>query len=676
MIIPPSLPHNLVWYAAALVLMLAAVSPARGQISLQQINPQTEVGDVDFKGNSTFTEDRLKQQIATRDPDFLSRIQFWKERQYPFRPIELQKDVVRLRNFYHRHGFLHPDIDYLVEHNQAKNTVHVVFTINQGPPLLVQDVNIVGPDSTRAAFYQFPEQQRQEWIDVRDRVLQRIGARFETNHLLAVRRELLTWLQNEGYAFAQVETDTNIVHFHPPDEPSGQPDFVDISVQVDTGPLSYLSDIQVTGNNAVASSVIRKAIPLDIGDRFSQQALNVAQRQLFSLNLFRMALVDVPDQPRDSTVTVRIRIQEADPRYLSAQTGYSLSRGVDLEGQWQHRNFLGNARSLIVSSSWSTGLAAFQRSNLIIPNRFRIGASLRQPFLFTPRLSAVIAPFYERREEQAFALQQYGLNSTLIYDFYRFRTLSFQHTITRTAPLVSTVDPGTAFFSRSVISANAQLGRANDYLNPSDGFLIQPFVELSDDLIVSDLHYVKVGIENSFYDTVTENVGIATRLFAGRLWPYGPSADQGDPLVRERFSDIRFYAGGSYDVRGWHSQLLGPKVIDTTASPNRFVPLGGRAKIFANFELRLPFPFLGSDWGTTTFVDAGYIGRQGLQVDPGAYQYGAGAGIRYTTPIGPLRLDVAFKLNPTELDIRPPDPVAEPSFWRRTVVYFSIGNPF
>lgn len=656
--------------------ILVGPDRASGQQPLRQINPQTQVRKIDFKGNDIFSDDHLQAQIASGAPGVLNRLQFWKETSFPLRPIELQKDVARLRNFYNRHGFLHPSIDYLIEHDQEANTVHIVFTIRPGPPLFVQDITIVGPDSAEAAYYQFPADRREAWINARDRVLQRIGDRFETNALVAVRSELQTWLQNQGYAFAEITTDTTITHRHPAGQVEEALDFVDITVRVDAGPPGRISDIAITGNQSVSRRVILNSIPLRVGNPFSQQALAVSQRQLFSLNLFRMALVDVPEQPRDSTVAVRIRIQEADTRYLSAQSGYSLSRGIDVEGQWQHRNFLGNARSLTISSAWSTGLAAMQRSDFIIPSRFRIGVSLRQPALFDPQLSGVIAPFYEQRQEQAYALEQFGLNSTLIYNFYRFRTLSLQHIFTRTAPLTSITLPESRFFNRSVVNVNGRFGRANDYLNPTDGFLIQPFLELSDRSIGSSLQYAKIGLENSYYVMLTQRVGIATRFFAGRLWPRGSSADQDDPVVRERFSDIRFYGGGSDDVRGWHNQLLGPKRIDTTSTTNRYVPLGGLGKLFANVELRLPMPFLGSEWGTTMFTDAGYIGTDGLSLDPTKYKYGAGAGIRYATPIGPLRFDVAFKLNPSPLDVRPPIPGEGPSSWRRIAFYFSIGNPF
>lgn len=644
----------------------------RGQEAPIQVTPETEVENISFAGNPVFAASRLQENIATSGPSFLNRLMFWQDRFYPFDPIELEKDKIRLERFYRRHGFLHPQIEYAVELDRDDNSIDAVFTIEPGPPLLIQDVTFVGADSTRPAREEFPARKQEEWENTRDQLLDEIGGRFESSVLVSLETELQRWLQNAGYPFARVTTDTSIVHRHT--DETDVDDVVYIHVQVEPGPLAQITEFDIQGNTSLDRASILRNVPVEIGEQFSQEALAAAQHQLFSLNLFRMALVDVPPQPRDSTVTVRIRLQEAEPRYVSAQTGYSLAQGIDLEGQWRHRNFMGEARNLIISANWSTGLGAFQRLDVVVPNHIRFGTSLRQPYLFIPRLSAVVSMYYDRREQQAFALQQYGLNTTFIYDFYRFRTLSLEHTFSRAAPLETALLPAGRFFNRSAVTLSGRFGQANDYINPNDGFLIEPFVEVSDQMIGSALEYTKLGIEGSVYEMVSETVGVASRLFVGRLFPYGTSADQDDPVTRARFSSIRFYAGGANDVRGWHNQLLGPKQVDQDTS--QYTPLGGRAKFLANFEVRLPFPFLGNNWGTTTFIDAGYIGTEGFQLDPTAYRYGAGGGIRYATAVGPLRFDVAYKLNPSSLDVRPPRPGAEPSFWRRVVFYFTIGNPF
>lgn len=667
--------------AALLVLLSWALTlPALGQNNLHLINARTEVSNVSFKGHQTFSADLLTEQIATKAPAFFDRLRFWQDQYYPLQPLELQKDVVRLRRFYQQRGFLHPGVDYVVSYDSTDNTAHVLFTINRGAPLITQAVTFLGSDSTRAAFYQFPPEQREAWVQFRRTITERIGGRFQSFHLVEIENEIQRWLQNQGYAFAQVQIDTSVTHLHTTSDDAEFNDYVDITIQVDAGPLAYITRVNMVGNESLSREVLLKAIPFEIGDRFSQQTLTTTQQQLFSLNLFRMVLVDIPPQPRDSSVTVRLRFQEAKPRYVSAETGYSLSRGIDLEAQWRHRNFLGNARTFTAAAHWSTGLGSIRRPDLIVPNRWRLSLSLRQPYLFVSKLSGLVSPFIERRQEQAFSFRQIGINSTLIYNFYQFRTLSAQHTLSRARPLGTSngLPPGEDFYNKSILNISGQFGKTDNYLNPSNGFLLQPFAEIAGQVLASDVNYIKTGIDASLYDIITRKLGMAARLSLGFLQPFGQSLDQNNPVVAAQFRDIRFYAGGPASVRGWYDQLLGPK--QPNQSGTRYIPLGGQTRVVGNTELRLPFPGLSADWGTTLFLDFGRIGRRKFNLSPSAYRYGAGGGARYNTPVGPIRLDLAFKLNASEKDLRPPtppdEPPAPPSFWRRFAFYFSIGNPF
>ena len=171
-------PHALIAAIAVLGILAGMGSRARGQSPLRLVNPNTQVRATDFVGNETFDRQLLTQQIATTAPTFLDRLTFWREARHDFRPIELQKDVARLRRYYARHGFLHARIDYVVNFDQERNSVHVVFTVREGPPLLLTDVTFSGPDG-RAAYYQLPADERDQWIDLRTRIVADAGRRFE-----------------------------------------------------------------------------------------------------------------------------------------------------------------------------------------------------------------------------------------------------------------------------------------------------------------------------------------------------------------------------------------------------------------------------------------------------------------------------------------------------------------
>src|SRR5690625_2885622 len=125
---------------------------------------------------------------------------------------------------------------------------------------------------------------------------------------------------------------------------------VDLEFRIDAGPLAHVSEVLVQGNESVSRDVVMRHIPLKEGDRFSQTRLIQGQRNLFGINLFRVAVADVPEQPRDSSVVVRYRMSEARHRHISAQTGYGRNGGGQLQSEWTHRNFLGDRKSTRLNS--------------------------------------------------------------------------------------------------------------------------------------------------------------------------------------------------------------------------------------------------------------------------------------------------------------------------------------
>lgn len=797
--------------------LLLGAATAQAQAPLTRVNDSTTVRDIDFKfvDSQTFEVDRLKGQIATKEPGFIYKVKDFLPFVNPapifFEPVVLQQDVVRLRRFYRDNGFLKPQIDYPAsQFNLGSNSIRVIFTIREGPPLIIQDVGFFGPDG-RYALNQFEGQMREDWIEFRDDNSFKIGDRYTDYELLRIEDAVLTWLQNRGFAFVQVNTETNIDTTY---------NTVDIRFDVDAGPQGYVSEILVEGNERVGKEVVQRELPFDIGDRFSYRKLIQGQRELFALNLFRVALADVPPacetleeedtafpldslqatsqadsprtmvrvdaqranlggeaetrcQPRDADVTVRYRVREAKLRYLTAQTGYGRELGLTLQGDWTHRNFLGDARRLTVSAVAYTGVLGNPGGNLEPPFLLEGSVTLHQPYLFTTRLSGFVKPFIRfERDPLLDAVdpvgpafmdfldlnrREMGVSTQLVYELLPFRTLSMEYTFSRVVQAQSdTLDiqptdppsiPGEDLFltdpySKSIIRLNGTFGDVDDFLNPRRGFLVRPFMEEAGTLIpesISTIEYFKTGAEVVGYLPFSGRSNIGGRLFAGRIWPRDESRAQFVVPYEDRFDPIRFYSGGASDVRGWNLSLLGPRANRTTfvfdeetggivideetglpqTRNEQYEAVGGLAKVAGNVEVRLPFPGLGSAWRSAVFLDFGQVSARRiarnplveqarrfedegkLSLRPGAFRFGTGAGIRYETPIGYLRLDLAFKLNPERLDLLKPREAflesisglsaqekanlglpedfsysADPRFLRRFALHLSIGQAF
>lgn len=700
---------------AALMLFLLVIPAfsAHAQ-NFREVNSQTRVSDLSFKfvDQRTFEEDRLKEQIATTAPGFWALVQkilpFTSPKPRLLNPVELQKDVKRLQLFYNKNGYLHPEIDYAASQlDTARNALHVIFTIEEGPPVIIQDVGFYGTDE-EYAVYQFPEDGRSSWIDFRERTTVHTGDRYTEFDRLRIRDEALTWLQNRGYAFARVESNARV---------DTTANTADLSFTVDAGPQTRIDSIQVEGNETVEREVILRELPFEEGQLFSRRKLAQAQQELFSLSLFRLALTDVPEQPRDSTVSVLVRVREADLRYVNAQTGYGREGGINLEGEWTHRNFLGAARTFSVNLLANTGALASPTTAALPSRLFRVGLNLRQPYLFTRSLSGAINPFIEFESNPLFEpsseifgvnSRAFGVNTNVLYEIYPFRTATFQHTFSqilqRSTVLVESEESIRNPFDRSVFSATANLGKVDDFLNPSDGWLIRPNAEYSSGLIGSSIDYYKVSARITAFRSLTDQFHLAGRLEAGRLWPTGESKDVlfGNADLREsirfenRFDPVMFYAGGSTDVRGWGENQAGPKTarrriiaIDEEAQDTTFSyyyePDGGMARLATNVELRFPAPGLGSAWHGAAFLDVGFLGDRSF--DFSSTIAGTGVGVRYQTLFGFLRIDLAYKLTPSYEDLRHPGEVYQylnghteerpATSWRRRLnLHINIGQAF
>lgn len=725
-------------------LLASGMHPSIAQDPLVLVNSDTQVRSIDFRfvGSQTFSADRLQQRMATQAPTAWDR---WKRR-LPllqptprlFDPLTFQRDIARLRAFYQNNGFPAPSIDYpATQFNADENRIRLVITINEGEPLRIQDALFLDAEGERYAVTAFEPDMQEAWRAFQDKTVVEVGSRYTEFNRSQIEDDVARWLRNQGYAFARVTssvtTDTDART-------------ADLRFLVDPGPRARIDSIDISGNTAVERRVIERSLPFKTGDVFSADALSEGQRNLFNLNLFRVALADVPDQPRDSLVTVRYRVREANMRTLAGEVGYGTAIGVTAEGRWSHRNFFGNARSFTASAVAETGypndarfLPAFLAGtggSTVTERRFRAGLLLREPYVFSPSLSASVEPFGElRRNPRLPGVQREGIgineatigfDTRLSYEIFAFRTITFQHSLQRRrqfvpddlqsgdvtdpeAPLESDASGG---FNRSIFTLSANLGRTNDYVNPTRGFLVRPTAEIAGAVVPSGLQYGKLSLEVTGYQPLTSDVDLAARLFVGRVFPFGESYDalRSEPslrnsIFRNRFDDVLFYAGGGTDLRGWPLDQAGGKFINTTnveGTASLLAPIGGTSKAALNTELRLPFPGLGSEWRTAVFVDAAVLGTNDFSLVPAPpsesldrfptatneLRVGAGVGVRYETPFGFLRFDIAVPLNPDVLDVRDPQAISDairndqpptsvsPTFSRQFRLHIGIGRTF
>jgi outer membrane protein assembly factor BamA len=220
--------------------------------------------------------------------------------------------------------------------------------------------------------------------------------------------------------------------------------------------------------------------------------------------------------------------------------------------------------------------------------------------------------------------------------------------------------------------------------------------------------YTLLDLGATAYLPVTSTVGFTFRAGAGRIFPRGNSleaAGSESPFVSLlRLRDVSFTAGGTRDVRGWGSLLVGPKIPQvelqqegdsTVAVASRYTPVGGLARLVGSVEFHFPMPigpeafqpYLFYDGGRIWIPDSRFALNAGV-IDEDSYYHAVGVGIGYQTVVGAIQVALGYKLNPSALDRRSPQDVldaltagnpiesAPTRSSRRFHLHFSIGATF
>ena len=691
-----------------LLALLALALPTRAQAPLTLVDNDTQVKTVtfDFLDGQTLFEQDLELQVATTPrPGFFARtVLGGGGEEYPFSPIELARDVVRLTRYYETSGFPQAEVDYEVELDTASNAVDVTFLIDEGPPLVIGDVTFRGPGQSDVAAVLAPEI-RDEWAEFTRGTAVRTGDRLSLFALVELQGQTVSWLRNRGYAWA----DAGAEQF-----PDSTGLTADVRVKVNVGERVRVRSVRVEGDSSLSRNVVAREVPIEAGDLFDASALSEGQREVFGLGLFQLALVNVaPGAVRgDTLVDVVARVRRGPSRVLSAFAGYFSEGGVTLRGAFTHRNAFGGARQLGVDAEWRTGQPDFslpgflgggqtQRSVTGGPIRdLRISVPFRQPYVFDRRLSYTLQPSFRDREDEIEASRTYELSNALLLTLAPLKTAALslagrRRDLSRGLG-IRLLDAGRFVLppgpflpdslraTTGILSLDVVYGQLDNTLQPTRGFVLRPSLALSG----GDVTYARARLAASVTVPVRPRVGVVARATVGTIRPLGDTSSDavGDYIL---LRDQLFYAGGTADVRGWAAARLGPKTFSVTPpvdapgeipDPSRitsprdvnYVGVGGQVKGSASVQLNLPLP-LGPQWGANVFVDAGAVGGPaaaatagliragGAPADStladqlereGGIRVGTGASIQYLTPVGFISVGLGIKVNPSYLDQR------------------------
>ncbi|WP_158278602.1 BamA/OMP85 family outer membrane protein [Rhodohalobacter mucosus] len=598
-----------------------------------------------FEGNETYSSMVLKEIIATDNPGFIEKI-LGKHGAYVLSENELRRDQIRIRRYYERRGFIQVQVDYEVSSLKRDWRKRVTFRITEGSPLMIRNSRIViDADSTiaeeiRAARDFERAEQRHDF---------REGMRYQSLRTADTEGLFLLMLENQGFAWPEVDIETAI------DSVANR---ADVTITARPNQKTYFSEIRIEQNLSVPDRVLLRETDIREGEVYSRDKMQEGQRQIFNHHLFRFATINLPEQPRDSTLEVLFRVREHPLRSVQATIGFGREEYLRGQLEWRHRNITGRGHRFGINGRGS-----------FIEQRLTTGFLF--PYVFNPKSSNVATVFGVHKLEPSFELFQAGFNNSLIYELRRSVTASATYEFSINEELSRDPDvslPDTVLnynVSSLTISGYYSEGLTRD----PRGWVIQPFLESSGLFGEGTFSFQKLSLDVRRYTRLSRSTTLATRISTGKIFYSGQ---------RTLPSNILFFTGGTNSVRGWNRQRLGPArpAFRDDGSFREYVPTGGRAQMIFNIEVRQQLSGFLPKVGIAAFLDGGQIWADATSLDERPIQFGTGGGIRYQSPIGPIRVDIGYKLNPTDEDLNIYEGTDFGSRWSRIGIHFSIGQAF
>lgn len=636
-------------------LMLCFSSSVYGQDGEEGVIPR--VWKVSIEGNKTFEGIVIKNQISNEPPSALKKMIFWKIVGMRLNENEVRRDVIRIERFYERRGFDDVQVSYRIETLNKEWRKQLIFEVIENSPIRIQDVDFtINTSNSDSSFINNNE----TISNLRNNLPYKTGQRYATVNKSEIEGRIEGLFKNQGYPYAEISIEATI------DSASKTANVVFVN---DPGPRARFDSVLVEGSDSFHERFVARETGIETGEIFSEDKLRDAQREVFSHHMLRFALVSLPDQPKDSTLNMLVRIREMPQRSVQLQGGignltrldnglsdfYKLFRG---QASWTHRNVRGRGERLNVTGT----ISAIEQ---------RLALNYLLPYLYNTRSSLSISPFWEHNLEPSYEIFRGGATTSFLYQYSSNLTgsVSYEFSENNETTQNSQVSLPDSITMYNVSSFNLSAYYNNNLRRGKQGWSIQPFWDLSGLFGESTYSFQKVGVDSRKFTSLSDNIVLAKRLNLSGIY-----YSKQDSLP----SDIRIYNGGTNSVRGWNRQELGPKrpVFDDNDEFDRYVPLGGRATVSFNAELRFDLSDLINRFGMAVFMDGGQVWRNFTDIGTSPIQYGVGGGVRYQSPIGPIRVDLAYKVNPTDEDLRIYQGQQYGNAWDRWGLHFSIGQAF
>lgn len=681
---------------------------------------------VEIEGSPSEYDQELAEGLSTRaSPKFLGieRGVF-----YEYETLDkddLAQDLERIERQLRRRGYYEAKVTAarVVRPDPNKDEVRVEIRVDPGAPVKIRRVSTRGlaslPFEASAAATKALALGR--------------GELFDEDALARAKADIARALADEGYAFVRVTAEARVnVTQHA----------ADIDIVVDAGKRSRFGPIKVEGLNDLPEGPVREALQLEEGDRYSATELEVARSALYQLRAFsRVDLEPNFDDPESGVVPLTVHLRESALHTVKVGGGARLDVlrfAASAKLSWEHRNLFGGMRNFVVSTRPGVTFFPTRIDNVVWPTRMlpenALNARLQQPSFLEGRTTGFIDTSYnvypllyplpegaDPRKEVILGYNEVrtavGLERVV---WGRHLPLELSYNWQMNVPFTYQGDKidGLDTVIVSYPELVTTLDLRDNPISTKSGFYLSNSLQLANPLLFGKVSDVRIRPEARAFVPVdyAKRAVLAARVTLGFLFPknYGKTLDPNsaeyvnllsnptDPNVvrdQEKLLFRAFYSGGPDSNRGYPFRRVGPQGPigflqptgeDCSLGPGDPIsdlpsacirPLGGFTLWEASLELRFE---VAQPWSVVAFMDASNVSQEIGRLNFLAPHVSIGPGLRYGSPIGPLRLDLGwrvpglqiFETNPNTLDVAELDQFANDEWYEAFALNLLIGEAF
>jgi outer membrane protein insertion porin family len=663
-------------------------TPRDGQLNVTftvSRGPRYVLDDLAIAGNVSIPTAELMEIVRLKPGD-------------AFVQSTLNGSVGAIREAYRTRGFTRASVqvtltDLPPEGEGVDRRVDARINIAEGPRTLVGSVAFTGNQVTSEG-------------ELRARMTTTPGRPFSEVELTSDRDRIELEYRNRGYEGVVVEAKTDLVE-------AGTR--ADVTIAISEGPQILVDQVIIIGNQRTSTDTIARELLVKSGEPLGYSALIESQQRLAALGLFRRIRIDPLAHGSEPRRDVLVQVEEAPPTTIGYGGGVEggtrlrpTGEGGTAEERFEfvprgffevgRRNLWGKNRSVnlftrvafrardVVLSDAGLRLAEPAEESGAGFNEYRVYATFREPRIFNTPADVLVTGILDQairssfnfitrevRAEAGFRVsQRYSAAGRYSYQHTRL----FDERFTEAEkPLIDRIFPQVRVskFSSSLIRDTR-----DDLVDPNGGTFAIVDTELAARVIGSEVGFVRTFVQTFGYYrvptprrtivAVSARVGVANgfpravpRLAADGRAELGADGQPIVEIVDDLPASERFFAGGDTTVRGFSLDRLGTA---ETISPTGF-PKGGNGVVVLNGELRVAL--IGAVGGAV-FLDAGNVFPRASAIDFSELRGAAGFGVRYRSPVGPIRIDLGFKLDRRELSAG--------RLERRSVLHISLGQAF